>query len=87
MYSKQCGGVLELAGLTVSDSNQMERVKKLVFAIILGDGYNSFSTALRELKMDCLMPEICKNILQSDKFNKWFSESECISASGYCKEI
>ena len=89
VYSKHCRSVLELAvpawspGLTVSDSNQIERVQKSAFAIILGDGYKSYSTALRELKMDTLenrRTTLClkfaKKSYRSDKFNKWFSESD-----------
>ena len=60
VYEKQCRSVFELAvpvwnaGLSVSNCNQIERVQKTAFAIILGENYTSYSSALKKLQMDTL---------------------------------
>ena len=61
VYIKQCRSVLELAvpawspGLTVGDSNKIERVQKSAFAIILGKQYSSYRKALEQLQMETLV--------------------------------
>ena len=60
VYHKQCRSVLELAvpawtpGLTRTEINQLERVQKTACAIILGDEYKSYGSALTILKMETL---------------------------------
>ena len=59
-YIKQVRSILELAApvwhpaLTTYDRNQIERVQKSAFAIILGKSYRSYRHALETLEMDTL---------------------------------
>ena len=89
VYIKQCRSVFELAvlawspGLTLSESNQIERVQKTALAIILGEEYTKYSNALKILKLDTLVDRregLCLRFANkayaSDKFNKWFCESD-----------
>ena len=89
VYYKQCRSVLELAvpawtpGLSKTEINQLERVQKSACAIILGENYSSYKSALRNLDMDSLelrRQQICltfgKKALKSDKFKEWFSIDE-----------
>ena len=89
VYYKQCRSVLELAvpawtpGLTKTEINQLERVQKSACAIILGENYASYKSALRQLDMETLelrRQNICltfgKKALKSDKFKQWFSINE-----------
>ena len=89
VYEKQCRSVLELAvpvwnaGLSVSNCNQIERVQKTAFAIILGENYTSYSSALKKLQMDTLSDRrkaLClsfaKKSYKSEKFKKWFCDEE-----------
>ena len=89
VYYKQCRSVLELAvpawapGLTKIEVNQLERIQKSACAIILGDSYRSYKSALQKLEMETLesrRKEICltfgKKALKSEKFNHWFSPNE-----------
>ena len=89
VYKKQCRSVLEMAvpawsaGLTKTESNQIERVQRSAFAIILGDEYGSYSQALRALKMETLVVRreaLCLKFAQkafnSEKFKNWFVVSE-----------
>ena len=43
------------AGLTKSESNQIERVQRAALAIILGEEYYSYSKALKLLKIETLV--------------------------------
>ena len=92
VYQKQCRSVLELAvpawasGLTKSDIHQIERVQKSAFAIILGDSYTSYKHSLQILKMEtpadrrhALCLSFTKKSYKSEKFSKWFCESEADS--------
>ena len=60
VYAKQVRCAVELAvpvwnaGITIAESNQLERVQKAAFHIILGASYISYSNALLELKMETL---------------------------------
>ena len=89
VYIKQCRSVLELGvpawspGLTVGDSKKIERVQKSAFAIILGKDYSSYRRALELLQMQTLVDRrvtLCRKFaikaFKSEKFTKWFSESE-----------
>ena len=42
------------SGLTQAEVNQIERIQKAAFAIILGKGYTSYSRALKQLKRSTL---------------------------------
>ena len=85
IYRTQCRSVLEMAvpawsaGLTISCSNQIERVQKTALAIILGENYVSYENALKTLKLDKLSDrreKLCITFAvksyKSDKFKKWF---------------
>ena len=89
VYVKQCRSILELAvpawspGLTVGNSNQIERVQKAALAIIMGEKYSSYSNALHKLDMETLVDRrtaLClsfaKKAYKSEKFSEWFTESE-----------
>ena len=89
VYVKQCRSILELAvpawspGLTVGNSNQIERVQKAALAIIMGETYSSYSNALHILDMETLVDRrtaLClsfaKKAYKSEKFREWFTESE-----------
>ena len=60
-YIKQVQCLLEMAcpvwhpALTVADSKAIERVQKSAFSIILGDEYQSYSSALDDLNLDTLV--------------------------------
>jgi lipopolysaccharide export LptBFGC system permease protein LptF len=88
VYYKQCRSVMEMAvpvwsaGLTKSESNQLERVQKTDMAIILGVHYKSYKSALKILNMKTLeerRTELClsfaKKSLKNEKFQSWFCES------------
>jgi hypothetical protein len=86
VYYKQCRSVLELAvpawapGLTKTEANQLERIQKSACAIILGERYTSYKSAINKLNMQTLESrrnDICltfaKKAVNSDKFKHWFS--------------
>ena len=89
VYCKQVRCAVELAvpvwnaGITVAESNQLERVQKAAFHIILGASYNSYSKALLELKMETLKDRRSKISLsfarkaqKHEKFQYWFQLNE-----------
>ena len=89
VYYKQCRSVLEMAvpawapGLSKTEANQLERIQKSACAIILGENYCSYKSALKKLNMKTLesrRSEICltfaKKALKNDKFKEWFSVNE-----------
>ena len=89
VYIKQCRCVLEMtapvwsAGITVSESKQIERVQKAAFSIILGKNYVSYEQALAELKMETLEHRrkiLCKKFAEKSqkhpKFSSWFELSD-----------
>ena len=100
VYEKQCRSVLEMAvpawsaGLTKTESNQIERVQRSAFAIILGDDYGSYSQALRALKMETLVVRreaLCLKFAQkafnSEKFKNWFVVSESPDDDKFLLEV
>ena len=85
VYEKQIRCSLEFsvpvwaAGITVEEDNLIERVQKAAFAIILGDEYKTYISALQILKMSTLTTrrkELCLKFAQkspkSEKFSHWF---------------
>ena len=85
VYIKQVRSVLELAvpawhpGLTLSDSQDIERVQKSALHIILGTQYNSYSSALNTVHLDSLADRreaIClkfsKKATKHEKHSNWF---------------
>ena len=89
VYMKQVRCALELAvpvwnaGISKAESDQLERVQKAAFHIILGTHYVSYSEALVDLKMEKLCDRrvnIClafaKKAQKQEKFRYWFKQSE-----------
>ena len=71
------------AGLTSKEVAQIERLQKASFAIILGDEYRTYKSALNKLNMQTLesrRKDVCltfgRKALKSDKYSKWFCDSE-----------
>jgi hypothetical protein len=100
VYTKQCRSILEMAapawspGLTISHSNQIERIQKAAFAIILGEEYISYSRALIKLNMETLADRrqsLClsfaKKAFKHEKFNKWFSDGGEDGADVHIKDV
>ena len=88
VYQTQVRSVLEFAvaawnyGLTKNQTNQIERVQKAAFAIILGKDYINYNNALTKLKMKSLSErryDLClkfaQKSLKHDKYANWFCES------------
>ena len=89
VYGKQCRSVMELAvpvwnaGISVAEANQLERVQKSAFAIILGKSYSSYRSALAELKMETLKNRrsqislsFARKARNNDKFKNRFKISD-----------
>ena len=89
VYIKQVRCVLELAapvwnsGIKGVESQQVERVQKTAFSIILGRKYTSYNQALLSLKMDTLKDRrkiLCENCAKKsqghEKFSSWFTLSD-----------
>ena len=87
VYDKQIRCMVEFAspvwtsGLTKAEVNQIERVQKAAFAIILEDGYISYERALQYLHRSTLSDRrqeinltFAKKGLKSDKYKHWFVE-------------
>ena len=96
VYIKQCRCVLELAapvwsaGITESESKQLERVQKAAFAIILGWKYATYSQALADLKMESLevrRKALCASFVKKsqkhEKFQNWFQESDQLTETTF----
>ena len=71
------------AGLTNKEVTQIERVQKTAFAIVLGDSYSTYKSALKKLNMQTLesrRKELCltfgKRALKNEKYSEWFCYSE-----------
>ena len=88
VYEKQIRSVLEFAtpvwtsGITKDEINQIERVQKAAFSIILAEKYKSYGNALKVLERDTLTDrrkklnlKFAKKCLKSDKYNHWFCHS------------
>ena len=87
VYSKQVRSILELAvpvwnaGLTKHESNQIERIQRTAFHIILGEGYVGYQNALEKLNNDRLSnrrmklyEKFAKRAAKHDQFKNWFNE-------------
>ena len=85
VYTKQIRCILEYAApvwhssVTGQDRNHIERVQKSAFRIILGEQYQSYTSALKYLKLDTLFnrrQKLCmkfgKKCLNHHKFKEWF---------------
>ena len=85
VYQKQVRCIVEYAspvwtgGLTQDETNQIERVQKAAFAIILGSSYNCYTEALLTLDSESLETrrkfinlKFAKQSLKNDKFAHWF---------------
>ena len=69
--------------LLLKNMNKKERIQKIAFHTILGDKYNSYTSALKTLGMEKLSQrrkQLClkfaKRALKSKKFSKWFKPSD-----------
>ena len=91
VYEKQIHSVLELAvpvwspGLTLEDSNSIERVQKSALQIILESNYVSYEGALQKLNLESLRSrreKLClKFAIKSAKhqqFSAWFKPNDYI---------
>ena len=102
VYEKQVRSILEFgipvftAGLTVDDSNNIERVQRTAAYIILDEDYTSYGDALAVLDLEPLWERrigICTNFAQkaikSEKFSNWFNVNEVKETKNdrKCKEI
>jgi hypothetical protein len=84
VYEKQCRSVpVWNSWLPVSNCNQIERVQKTALAIILGENYTSYSSALQKLQMvtlsdrrKALCLSFAKKSYKREKFKKWFCDEE-----------
>ena len=102
MYEKQVRSILEFgtpvftAGLTVDDSNNIERVQRTAALIMLDEDYTSYGDALTVLDLKPLWErrlDICTNFAQkaikSEKFSNWFTVNVVKETKNdrKCKEI
>ena len=94
VYSRQVRSILELAvpvwnaGLTKIEINQIERVQRTAFHIILGECYMSYDNALDKLNYEKLSDrrfKLCENFatktVKHKQFKNWFSEKPDKSSS------
>ena len=85
VYDKQIRCMVEYgspvwtSGMTKAENNQLERVQKAAFAIILDLNYTSYAGALKYLDRTTLSErrqginlKFAKMALKSEKFNHWF---------------
>ena len=90
VYFKQCRSLLELVvpawhnSITLSQSQDIERVQRGALNIILGRRYNCYSQALKFLDIESLQARrimLCvrfaKNSAKSPKFKNWFQPNTC----------
>ena len=88
VYEKQIRSIMEQAvpvwepGLTKGECEQIERVQKCAFSIILGDKYTSYRSALRITKLETLFErrrKLCatfgKRSVKHSKFKNWFKSN------------
>ena len=71
------------AGSTADENNQIERIQKCAFAIILAESYTTYQSALKKLKRTTLSSrraelnlKFGKKCLKSDKYQHWFTENK-----------
>ena len=92
IYQTQIRSVLEFAvaawnsGLTIQQRNQIERVQKTAFSVILGLDYEHYTNALKLLNMDSLKTrrqalclKFAKKALKHPKFSSWFCANDSTS--------
>ena len=92
IYQTQIRSVLEFAvaawnsGLTIKQCDQIERVQKTAFAVILGTEYVNYSNALNSLEMESLKDrrrDLCfrfaQKALKHKKFSSWFCKNNTLS--------
>ena len=85
IYIKQVRSILELAvpawqgAITQAERDEIERVQKAAFHIVLGDEYQSYRSALKYFGMDSLenrREKLCKKFARKavnhPKHQKWF---------------
>ena len=88
VYQKQVRSVLEMAvpvwqaGLTQVEVKQIERVQRTAFHIIIGEQYEDYDQACKELEYDKLGDrryKLCKNFankaVKHPEFQSWFCEN------------
>ena len=88
VYEKQIRSILEFAcavwtsRLTKDEVNQIERVQKAAFAIILAQKYKNYKSSTKILKRETLEErrrvinlKFAKKCFKSEKFNYWFCET------------
>ena len=89
VYDKQIRCMVEFAapvwtsGLTKAEINQIERVQKAAFAIILGERYSSYTKALTffkrttlETRREDMNLKFGKKCLKSEKYKHWFAPNK-----------
>ena len=94
VYTKQVRSQLELSvplwhpGLTGEDRLKIERIQKSACCIILGQEYQSYKRALKQLGLDTLHErrnKLCKTFSKKaqkhTKFKKWFKPNEKTSCT------
>ena len=94
VYVKQIRCLLEYAvtvwqpSLTVEDSLKIERVQKSALAIILGQNFKSYKSALLQLNLDTLAArriKLCEKFSikaqKHPKFSKWFKPNTTFSVT------
>ena len=92
VYFKQVRSVAEYAvpvwnsALTREDSSKLERIKKTACHIILGQHYDSYTSALKTLGLEKLSErriKICikfvKKAQKHSKFSKWFQQTPTVN--------
>ena len=103
IYYKQVRSIVEFAvpvwhsSITQEERMDIERIQKTACNIILGDHYQSYTSALKMLCLDTLFnrrTKLCKNFARksaiSRKFSNWFKVNKKISITRnkqdkYCK--
>ena len=103
IYNKQVRSILEFAvpvwhsSITQEERLDIERIQKSACNIILGDQYQSYTSALKSMCMDTLFnrrTKLCKKFarksVKSSKFSNWFKVNKKISITRnkqekYCK--
>ena len=88
VYEKQIRCITEFAspvwtpGLTVDESNQLERIQKCAFAIILAEKYSTYKNALKRLNRKTLASRradlnltFAKKSFRNEKYQHWFVEN------------
>ena len=67
------------SGLTKDEINQLERIQKCAFAIILAEKYSSYKSALKKLNKATLSSRrtdlnltFAKKCLKNEKYQHWF---------------